>query len=104
MKVEEEARQAVDGKRQEEYGTPAVNHQRTTWLWSAYLSAKYGIAPDGSLDPENLQDGIANLTEEDVCNLNILQKMSREMNSHTRDGLVDQIGYVINVAKLRGYE
>lgn len=86
--VEDEARLAVDGRRMEDYGSPALNHTRTAVLWDAYLEAK----GDGPLDPQ------------DVCNLNILQKMSRNMNCYTRDGIVDIIGYAINLAKLEGFD
>lgn len=87
--IEEQARMIVDGKRQEDYGTPQANHERTGLLWDAYQDAR-GIGYP--------------LTPTDVCFMNILQKISREMHSPTRDGLTDIIGYAINIAKLRGYE
>lgn len=93
LRVEEEARQAVDGERGENYGPPQVNHERTVMLWNAYLEAKYeGRATAVSLEPE------------DVCYMNILQKMSRDMHAPKEDNIVDQIGYLINIAKLREYE
>ena len=79
------AAEVVHGPRQEFYGPPAVNHGRTAVLWQAYLDTR-------STGP---------LNAEDVCWLNTLQKMSREMHSKTEDGLVDAAGYVENIALVR---
>ena len=92
MKIEEEAREAVDGPRGHHYGPPQVNHERTAILWNAYCDAR------------NLEVGVDGqfvFVPTDVCNFNILQKMSRDMHYQIRDNLVDQIGYIINIAKLR---
>jgi hypothetical protein len=93
LRIEEEAREAVEGPRGNHYGSPKTNHGRTARLWKAYLDAKYEIS--------NEKAGYLFLDDEDVCNLNILQKMSRDMHNPTRDNLVDQVGYIINIAKLR---
>ena len=77
MTILEEAAKAVDGPRNEDYGHPLDNHGRTAALWSAYL----GIP----------------ITPEQVCFLNVLQKISRGMNRITRDTLVDIAGYARNV-------
>lgn len=83
----EEAEKAVLGPRQEDYGPPGQNHRCTADLWSAFLSRTTGrpiaISPD------------------DVCNMNILQKISREANSHKDDNDVDIIGYALNKAMMR---
>lgn len=86
MRVEEEAREAVEEQRTKHYGPPNENHGRTAHLWNAYIEVK-GIT--------------RRLDEEDVCNFNILQKMSRDMHTKKRDNIVDQIGYLINIAKIR---
>lgn len=75
--VLEEANRIVNGARGADYGTPLDNHTRTAGLFAAYL----GIP----------------LTAEQVCFLNILQKISRGMNRVTRDTLVDIAGYAANV-------
>jgi len=77
----EEAARIVEGTRNNEYGTPFVNHSRTASFWSVYL----GI----------------DITPEQVCMLNILQKLSRSMNSITRDTLVDFAGYARNIEKIQ---
>lgn len=73
----DEAKAIVDGPRKDEYGTPRENHQRTADLWSVYLGVK--------------------ITPEQVCMLNILQKISRSMNKITHDSLVDIAGYARNI-------
>lgn len=72
-----EAQRHVHGARPQDYGTPFDNHGRTARLWSVYLGK--------------------DVTPEDVCMLNILQKVSRGINSITRDTLVDIAGYAANV-------
>jgi hypothetical protein len=68
---------AVSGNRRNDYGTPTENHSRTAKLWSVWLKR--------------------DITPEDVCMLNILQKVSRGMNKITRDTLVDIAGYARNI-------
>lgn len=85
VNVLEEADRITSGARQADYGHPRVNHARTALLWSAWL---YARGFDVSLTPE------------DVCWLNVLQKMSRQINAPKRDNLVDVCGYVRNVERL----
>ena len=73
----EEAEEIVQGARQKFYGAPDENHGRTAIMWSAYLDRT--------------------VTAEDVCMLNILQKVSRGRHSLTRDTLVDIAGYARNI-------
>lgn len=73
----DEAHLAVEGARGRDYGHPLDNHSRTAALWAVYLGRP--------------------VTPEDVCFLNMLQKIARCMNSVTRDGLVDLAGYARNV-------
>lgn len=77
MSILEEASEAVHGKRQEDYGHPIDNHTRTARLWSVFLKQE--------------------ITPEQVCFLNILQKIARQMNRPTRDNLVDICGYAANI-------
>lgn len=72
-----EAGDAVHGDRRKDYGSPLENHDRTAKLWSSYL----GVT----------------VTAEDVCMLNILQKISRARHAMKRDNLVDIAGYAANV-------
>lgn len=87
LPIELEARSIVEGQRRQQYGEPAENHSRTELLWNSYLYAKYNIDIPFTL--------------EDICYLNILQKISRDMNSPQRDNLVDQIGFLLNIDTLR---
>lgn len=72
-----EAAAVVHGDRRKDYGTPLENHTRTAKLWSAYLGV--------------------DVTAEDVCMLNALQKISRQKHAPKRDNLVDLAGYAANV-------
>jgi hypothetical protein len=83
----QEAARITSGDRQRDYGHPADNHQCTAVLWASWLQRRYGIAMP--------------LTAEDVCFLNILQKLSRAANSTTRDSLVDLAGYASNIEQIR---
>jgi hypothetical protein len=90
MNILEEAAKVVDGPRQADYGTPIENHKRTADLLTAYLKGKYGF--------------VYVLTPEDVCFLNILQKVSRGINGLTRDTLVDIAGYARNIEIIQDAE
>lgn len=73
---------ACHHERNRDYGEPIENHGTTAALWAAWLKRRHGV------DLE--------LTAEDVCFLNALQKLSRLANSITLDGLVDLAGYARN--------
>jgi len=77
MNIAEEANEIVNGARRNSYGTPLDNHTRTAEFWSTYLKIK--------------------ITPEQVCYLNMLQKISRSMQVDKRDNGVDIIGYALNV-------
>lgn len=77
MTILEEAAEVVSGPRQSYYGHPKRNHGLTAELWSAYL----GVEIDA----------------EQVCYMNILQKISRSRCSTTRDTLVDIAGFARNI-------
>lgn len=69
------------------YGTPAENHQTTADIWSTWLSRR-------------LRQDIR-LSAEDVCALNVLQKLSRAAFCSKDDTWLDVAGYTENVAMIR---
>ena len=77
----EEAQRLVYGDRNKDYGTPLTNHSRTASLYSAYL----GIP----------------ISPEQVCYLNILQKIARGMNAFKRDTITDIAGYAANLEMIQ---
>ena len=85
----DDATNAVCGDRNLDYGDPVDNHERTAEVWVWYLKNRCIRAKeDGGLQ-------IA-LDGRDVAALNILQKLSRDCHSRTRDSLVDIVGYAMN--------
>lgn len=86
MRITEQAVATVQ-ERMVTYGHPVVNHSCTADLWGAYLSRR--------LRMHVVVDG------EDVCWMNVLQKISREANERNEDSLVDVIGFAINIAMQR---
>lgn len=81
------AAEYVAGPRSSYYGHPLDNHGRTAILFKAYLLARFGVELD--------------ITEEDVCWLNVQQKVARDMNVPSADGVIDVAGYAANVAEVR---
>lgn len=73
----DDAAEVTSGDRRTYYGHPADNHGRTAAFWSTYL----GIP----------------INAEQVCYMNMLQKISRSMCSTTRDTLVDIAGFARNI-------
>jgi len=80
----------VNGERFESYGHPSENHACTADLWSAYLSRK--LCRPVQVDVR------------DVCQMNILQKISRDANAKKEDNIVDIIGYALNIAIDEDYQ
>lgn len=80
-----EAEQLVHGPRQAAYGHPKDDFSRTAALASILLAKKLNMA----------------LTPEDVALFMVCVKLSREVNKHKRDNLVDLCGYVETLAMLR---
>ena len=72
-----DAIQAVTGPRQRDYAHPKINFQRIANLWSIIL--------DVDITPEQVA----------LCMIQV--KVAREMNRHTRDNLVDLIGYTLTL-------
>jgi len=82
-----EASSIVNGPRQRDYGKPEDNHRRTAVLFNAYLNARKVFHP--------VKDSVQ-LDAEDVCILNILQKISRHAHSRKHDNLLDIVGWATN--------
>ena len=72
-----DAVQAVTGPRQRDYAHPKINFQRIADLWSIVL--------DVDITPEQVA----------LCMIQV--KIAREMNRHTRDNIVDLIGYSLTL-------
>ena len=72
-----DAVQAVTGPRQRDYAHPKINFQRIANLWSIILDV--------------------DITPEQVAMCMIQVKIAREMNRHTRDNIVDLIGYSLTL-------
>ena len=78
----EEAQEIILGTRREDYGHPLDNHGRTAAFWSAYIGC--------------------DITPEQVCMMNKLQKISRSATGRmTRDTLVDIAGYAANIEMIQ---
>jgi len=77
----DEAKRVVHGDRRRSYGHPIDNHTRTAGLWSQFLGVQ--------------------ISAEEVCMLNILQKVSRHVHRPHRDNLVDIMGYAANEDMIR---
>lgn len=80
-----EAERLVHGERQASYGHPKDDFSRTAALATIVLAKRLS----GPLTPE------------DVAKFMVCVKLSREVNGHKRDNLVDLCGYVETLAMLR---
>lgn len=76
----DEAKEIVDGKRQEDYGNISDSFLRIAGLWSAYTGFT--------------------LDKYDVAKMMMLLKISRAKHGNHRDSYVDIVGYVECVDKL----
>jgi hypothetical protein len=85
-----EAESLIYGDRNQQYGHPLDNHSTTAAFFNAYLAALR-------------RRGKHELDAEDVCWLNVLQKVSREATTgaRKRDTAVDVAGYAGNVEMVR---
>ena len=72
-----EAVQLVGGDRNRAYAHPAINFQRIANLWSIIL--------DVDITPEQVA----------LCMIQV--KVARLMNRHTRDSVIDLIGYSLTL-------
>ena len=76
----DEAKDIVNGQRQEDYGSINDSFLRIAGLWSAYIGIK--------------------LDKYDVAKMMMLLKISRAKHGNHRDSYVDIVGYVECVDKL----
>lgn len=90
MNILQEADKIIHGDRNEQYGHPIDNHGTTAAFWNVYLAALR-------------RRGKTELGPEDVCWLNVLQKVSREATTGAgkRDTEVDVAGYAGNAEMIR---
>lgn len=86
----DEAKRLTSRDRQKNYGHPVDNFRRIADLWNSYLmNRKY---------PED------HIAIEDVAWMMVLLKIARDLNSPTRDNLVDTVGYTRTLAMIRDIE
>ncbi len=81
--VLQEAQDIIHGRRQEDYGHPAVNLQRIADLWTTYVGGHICFSPD------------------DVAVMMIMVKIGRLMNGYQRDSVIDLCGYAALLERLR---
>ena len=67
-------------ERGENYGPPSKNHERTAAMWSVLFGVE--------------------VTPRQVCLANILQKISRDVQTPLRDNLIDIAGYASNAGEV----
>lgn len=85
----EEAQRICDSSRNAAYGEPLDNHQATADLYNAYFNGRRNA-------------GLFFMGPEEVCVLNILQKIGRTINGgYSRDTIVDIEGYAYNIEKVQ---
>jgi hypothetical protein len=80
----DEAKSLVYGNRNQDYGHPAEDMNRTAQMWSAVLGTK--------------------VTALQVALCMACVKISREMNAHKQDNLVDLAGYAEVASRIVRYE
>jgi hypothetical protein len=88
----DKAKAIVTGDRNDSYGNPIDNHERTADFQLPWLKHRLVTTNDG---------GCCELTHTalDVCAMNILQKLSRAVHDPTHaDNWVDIAGYAANAA------
>lgn len=88
------ANEIVNGPRRQDYGHPKDNHQLTAALWENYLNRRATSA--------QAVGGKFLLDAEDVCMLNILQKIARHAHSRTEDNRLDIVGWAVNADIVKG--
>jgi hypothetical protein len=86
--VLQEAHTLINGERQDAHGDPGVCLNSIADFWSTYILHRFKIP--------------IVVNSVDVCQMMALLKMSRELTgSSRRDNLVDQIGYLGLVGKVK---
>jgi hypothetical protein len=84
------AQQLVSGDRQDDYGHPIHDFTKTALIWTAILKDK-------------LKDGEA-VSATDVPLMMVGVKISREVNKHKADNLIDGCGYFRTLEMVHEYE
>lgn len=79
----QEAQRLVVGDRGHQYGRPIQDFSRTAKMWDALFSEK--LRPGAVFAPQDVGLGM------------IAVKLSREVNKHKKDSLVDVAGYALTV-------
>jgi hypothetical protein len=85
--VFDEAKEIIHGDREETYGHPAKNLAKIAEQWSLYFLQKHHV--------------IIPVTPEDVCWMMADLKKVRQMNAEKRDNLVDAIGYIGLIERIK---
>lgn len=86
-----EALDIINGERQDQYGNPEDSFAIIAAFWNTYLKNKVEL----ELKKRNIKgEYIADITPKDVAMMMTLFKMSRELNSHKDDNIIDAIGYM----------
>ena len=89
-----EALALVYGARSDAYGHPADDYQRTGVIWGALLR---NWARENS---QALEYGPVEVPADLACLMMIAVKLSREVNRHGRDNLVDIAGYAACIERI----
>jgi hypothetical protein len=90
-RIAELAMRTINGERQDQYGNPEDTFKKIADLWTAYLFSN---------DPIDLR-----ITPPMVADMMQLLKIAREKGGKgKRDNLVDNLGYGILSAVMRGYD
>ena len=72
-----EARNTINGERQDQYGNPEDCFTMIATYWNTYLDSKESPV----------------ITASDVAMMQVLLKIARQANAHKHDNLVDICGY-----------
>jgi len=86
----EEAAEHVEGRRQQDYGSPAENFERVAQLWTAYLEGR-GLIDLGRTD---------GITPTDYALMQALVKIARLEHGYHHDSVVDLAGYAACAAQI----
>lgn len=79
--VLDEANTHIHGDRNTQYGPPTVNFERIAGFWTTYLLGRGKLPEDEYIKPH------------EVADMNILQKVARNIEKPKRDNYVDIAGY-----------
>ena len=81
--VLDEAREIINGARQDVYGNPEDSFLLIAEYWTAYLRKKFGEEFD-----------LERLSPKDIALMMALFKIAREQHQGKRDNLIDAAGYI----------